>query len=128
MRSLLLRSLVLGCGLLLALPPGWCCLPACQGTPKEQPRVCTCCGGEEPGNPPARQPRPAPAEPGKCPCAGRDSTVPDGSKVFGCDLSLPAPLAAARVLLCRVGPAGVTDVDHPPPGPPLQLLHCVWGC
>ena len=128
MRSPLLRSLVLGCGLLLALPAGWCCLFACQGAPQDQPAACTCCCGGEPGCPPARQPRPAPAEPGKCPCADRDSTAPAGPKIIGGGLSLPAPPAPAHVVPCRVATAGVADVDHPPLGPPVHLLHCVWLC
>src|SRR5262245_64539709 len=77
MLSPLARSLMLACGLLLVLPPGWCCMVpfrACAQEVKDgdaqQPRPCCqhADGASKPSSP--RAPEPAPPLPlAKCPCS-----------------------------------------------------------
>jgi hypothetical protein len=117
------RFLVLGCGLLLALPPAWCCYPAAlPRAPQSEPSPPACCQKEKA---PAPSPLPLPA---RCPCYDRNTVASASPEKLAADLSLPAPLAV-------VGPdspcAGSTTVAAPTalaPAPPLHVLQCVWLC
>jgi hypothetical protein len=134
MRSFLLRLASLTCGLLLTLPPGWCCMwlpgPARAAAPEQSPAepCCPCCcHPAQPTEPASPAPAPAP----RCPCADRDATTPEAVKPPalqpGADLGAPAPAAA--------GPAPSAAPDGLPTGlrfalssAPLNVLHCVWLC
>jgi hypothetical protein len=132
MPSILLRRLMLVCGLSLALPPGWCCMLPALGAFQETepvasnpPSCCECCKVPAPTKTPA--PRPAPLPPGKCPCDDRHSATPDGPKVVGCDLAAATPspvldLPPAAVEGCRAVSSPFCF------GLSLQLLHRVWLC
>jgi hypothetical protein len=132
MLSSFLHHLLLACGLLLALPPGWCCmlqLPKAEeqarpAAPKSVP-CCCCKKGAKPASP---TPAPPPQRPARCPCADRHSTAPDAPKVIGCDLSCVAPLPTTDL-----APSG-TAAGHPvvfralPSETSPHLLNCVWLC
>jgi hypothetical protein len=128
MRLFVPRFLMLGCGLLLALPPGWCCILAIQTARQETTKLVpccrSCCGNSNSSTP---TPKPVPHKPGRCPCADRQTTAPENVKTFHCDLSIVAPLAA-------LDPAPFEANAGEPAGLPphlcssAQLLHCVWLC
>jgi hypothetical protein len=134
MRSRFLRSLVLGCGLLLALPPGWCCTFALraakqgisQGPPKATPCCCPCCAKEAP--PPAPTPTPAPKTPDRCPCADRHSTAPDAPKVFASDPGLVTPLPAIDLAPSWPGISALVGFRSPAAPTSSHVLNCVWLC
>src|SRR5262249_28059346 len=78
MRNCATQSLVLCCGLLVALPPGWCCfvLPA-TNVPARPPSVppCPLCCKPTPAQPAPQHPEPA--MPDTCPvCGERDLVKP----------------------------------------------------
>ena len=142
------RVLALACGVLLALPPGWCC----KATARE------CCG-----------PAPlSPSAPAKCcvdrTCAGKTCAAGCCSKEPADQGTTPAPTPQkpnrpCDTSCCEYSPAVAPKVDHPvidlgpvgvqisftetadpgevavsvsvPPRsafPPLNVLHCVWLC
>ena len=138
MRGVIPRALVLACGVLLVLPPGWCCLLArgaccghrpvvesasrkgCPCAAKEGTSSSCCC--REKSNPPRQTPIPANSR-----CCVRDLTVAKIERPAG-DAALvgPADLCASVTdstasNLTPISPAA-------PSSPPLHLLHCVWLC
>lgn len=133
MRPFLLRLASLACGLLLALPPGWCCLwlpgPArASAAPTEVPAgpCCPCC------NHPAQPAEPAaPAPPQRCPCADREATTPEAVKppALQAGDSLATPVPAADDLAPSAAPGGLVPASSLAlPSAPLNVLHCVWLC
>jgi hypothetical protein len=133
MRSAILRPLTLACGLLLALPPGWCCMARAWESPQqaESDTPCPppdCCPCKGPAQPKAPTPRPAPLPPGQCPCDGRQSVAPDAPKAVGCDLSLPAPLPVIDLVPCRARGDGPVSLPVFSSDFSLHLRHCVWLC
>jgi hypothetical protein len=134
MRPFLLRLASLACGLVLTLPPGWCCLwlprPAHAAAPADAPAEspCPCCPHPAQPDEPAT---PAPARPQRCPCADRDATTPEPLKV-------PAPqagdgLATAWPAAADLSPSPALAGSLPAlslalTSAPLNLLHCVWLC
>ena len=129
-RSRLLRSLVLGCGLLLALPPGWCCIFAFrsvkQEAPKASPCCCPCCAKEAPR--PAPTPAPAPKAPDRCPCADRHSTAPDAPKVFASDPGFVAPVPVIHLAPFWLGITAPAGFCPPAAATSSHVLNCVWLC
>jgi len=129
MDSRLLRSLVLGCGLLLALPPGWCCVPApavAAETP-QAPREPSCCCR----HPAPSEDQPAPAVPappaGRC-CCEKESTEPPSASTVDLDPAGSLPLvdnAVCPALSLRDTAAYSGPRVH---APPPRLLYCVWLC
>jgi hypothetical protein len=133
MRSAFSRFLLLACGLLLALPPGWCCMVPAWGTSQETPKSDgpqprSCCGHSNEAPKPAAPERPnrAPLPVDQCPCCER-STSTDAPKTVGCDQALTAPLPLIDLAAAPVaGPILDSPVflfDHS-----LRLIHCVWLC
>jgi hypothetical protein len=136
MLSALLRPLVLTAGLLLLLPPGWCCLlagvtqPPVSAGRSATPSEHACCG--HCGSKSAKSSRPipghVPGRDGKCPCGERTANAPGAPVNAGPDLSLPAPVAVTG---CVTGFQTVAAYEttaaqlHPPH---FHLLHCVWLC
>src|SRR5262245_20326262 len=121
MRSPIARLLALVCGLLLALPPEWCCAAVCGRRPGAEPcppnpkKTCGCCGCSDQPACPAPTPTPAtPAPGGCCVCVKSDSTAPDGPKPFAPDLSLSTPLADPTVPTRSAGASA--DCGDGPPG------------
>ena len=138
MSLFLARSLVVACNLILALPPGWCCLvPVRQVETPSQPQqsccrptspspACTCCHprGADHSNSPAEHVPPIK----NCCCSALISMPPSG-------VDTPRPDLTASTLLL------VADADQPGISTDeafgghvffstrsLQLLHCVWRC
>jgi hypothetical protein len=117
----ILRLLCLGCGLLLALPPAWCCWTS-QPAPQAEPAHASCCHKEAT---PTQAPLPTPTH---CPCDDIRTVTPAGPAKVAADLALPALLATAVVETPRAGaPADVAPIP-PPLSRPLHLLRCVWLC
>jgi hypothetical protein len=115
---------------LLACPPGWCCIlprlhtAKAASTPAPEP-VHSCC-----------HPQPPPAEPDSdsdkapvavCNCPREEATPPESS------VATPDPDAAVLVPPPASETASVSAhaVETAQPhslSPPLQLLHCIWLC
>ncbi len=119
----LIRLLCLGCGLLLALPPAWCCwTPEYAPAAPQAPAPAPCCHSD-----PA--PEPVPALPIRCPCDDRVTVSPAGPGKGAADLNLATPHVVANIDALRASPSA--DVRPIPPllsGPRLHLLRCVWLC
>jgi hypothetical protein len=121
------RILVLTCGLLLALPPGWCCLLPQVGIRQPGKATASCCHHKDQASTPTTPKAPLPEHGPPCGCVDRDSPVPSGPKTLPVDLaSVPAVVlqpvfdggAGAVVILTTAAVAS----------PPLNVLHCVWLC
>src|SRR5262249_54399789 len=88
------RSLALVCGLILALPPGWCCMAQPASASKKREKLaladhCSCC--PKCGNPDQQESEQAPSKPFRCPCDDRDLSTPVKSGAGNVE-SLPAAL------------------------------------
>lgn len=139
MLSRCVRSLMLVCGLTLALPPGWCCLLASQATPTATtaPRPGSCCctcpapsakGQPQPKSEPAKSPT-APL-PKDCPCTDRQTVLTAGTSAEQVDGGV-MPVAILPALDIRSLEAHVVrrvDSDAHPPPLRLHVLHCRWLC
>lgn len=128
MRLFFPRFLMLCCGLLLALPPGWCCIfaiqPARKETTKTTPYRRSCCDQSTPSK---SAPKPAPHKSDRCPCADRQTTAPDSVKAPPADLSVVAVLPVlnpALTVASAAAPAALPTLVSSSP----HLLHCVWLC
>jgi hypothetical protein len=128
----LLRTLLLASGLLVALPPGWCCMVRSVASPQVPKRdtptpksCCDCC--KEPAKPQTPEPRPLPHEPGKCPCGEHHSTAPDAPKALSLDLSLPTPSTMIDLTPFWFDGRAVSSVVSPF-DLSFRILHCVWLC
>jgi hypothetical protein len=120
----LIRLLSLGCGLLLALPPAWCCYnPLPRGPAPAEPAHASCCHKKE-------APKPAPCQPPPvhCPCYDRNTAPPAGPTKITADLSHPVPLALAAADDHRAGPPFDAGPVRLTLSPPLHLLKCLWLC
>ena len=134
MQKLASRLLVLACSLLLALPQGWCCYAfaraAVQGERVQSVKARPCCA-EQKSRSSAPGEAPAPAKPGKCPCADRNSTAPEKPLTISLDSSLPVVLALADTAPDLHDGSRFDfgrEVLHPSGAPSLRLLHCLWLC
>jgi hypothetical protein len=130
MRSVWLRSLALAAGLLLALPPGWCCiLPvltarATASPTTERGACCPCCVEPPKGRAGDETP---PPEPVRCPCDDRAGTTLDSYETAGGDLMPavvlpfvdPAPTAPAIDLPEFLTPQALSSLVH---------VHCLLLC
>jgi hypothetical protein len=127
--SNVLRILVLGNALLLALPPGWCCLLPARPTapaPEDALPCCPLCRHEaqQPASPPEACPNP-PA--GGCSCQS-DPATPPQAKTAAPDLSVAPDFASAGEALAPTGIGPALAVLPSFASPPLQVLLCVWRC
>ena len=124
-----LRSLVLCTGLLLILPPGWCCAtPRMAGQTPVKPACCPHCNAKER----------APATPSSVPFGPKSS--PKACCVAGIILipptveqNNPVPTIAAAHFASAVARSGdsgtVADTAAVwPLAVPLHVLHCLWLC
>ena len=131
----LLRPLALTTGLLLLLPPGWCCFLANLTQPPISARQSaapkrTCCGHCGSKSEKSSRPVPdhVPGRDGKCPCGERTANAPGAPVNAGLDLSLPATVTiTASVIAVTPEAACATSAAHfDQPSP--HLLNCVWLC
>jgi hypothetical protein len=119
----LIQFLCLGCGLLLALPPAWCCwAPQLASAAQPESKRAPCCQNES-----APKPTPA-APPAQCPCYDRNTTAPAAAEKVVADLSCAVQPVVAVVASPRAGPPAVAPPIPPPLSQPLHLLCCVWLC
>lgn len=144
------RVLALACGVLLALPPGWCCKATageCCGhplpsTPATAPAGCcatkacsghTCaddCCRKEPAQD-RSAPVPKPQQPDRpCDTACCDRPPTDAPKVERPVIDL-GPVGVQDAFTAPADPGAVVALVSAPPRsafPPLHVLHCVWLC
>lgn len=128
MCSYFFQVLMLGCSLLLVLPPGWCCLAAGFVPRKHAVKAATCCSSCCADKALPARPAPCPHEPGKCPCGERNGTVPDAVKVFFD--GLPATVLLF-VPVCAASSDKEADWIALCPLPSFSSAHlfnCVWLC
>jgi len=135
MPSRFLRSLVLACSSVLALPPAWCCILApgetkAAQTAKQVESPPPCCRQGDDGPRPSSDPKPVPSKSNKCPCDDRHTVQPDpsGKPTAGHDLAPATPAdaeAGRRPSFSGFRPEISRDLT---PFPPLHLLNCVWLC
>ncbi len=125
----LFRILVFTQALLLALPPGWCCA-APQSEAAEEPVPATGCpdcghqdrqADETPG--PCSQ---RPVDP--CCCCCVKAAIPAGQLKITAAASFSAPVSLAADAMAYQGLSRSATSGLPPPGPSLQILHCIWRC
>jgi hypothetical protein len=119
----LIRYLCLGCGLVLALPPAWCCYVPQQSMPQasEPARACCCCHHEPTPQPAAPKLPP----PGRCPYYDHHTTVP-AKPAIGPAFAVPVVLFASHASAVHLSLAAV---EHPRgPSRSVHLLQCVWLC
>ena len=114
--------------LVLALPPGSCCVFLQQEWPDTAPvKKASCCHETAP-MPPCDEGN-SPAKPSfKC-CCEREAALPEKSVQPTNTLGLAFAVVALDVLL-NVGSHSAGDAEFAPvrSGPSLQVLLCVWRC
>ncbi len=125
--NILVRALVLCNALLVALPPGWCCLPAAV-QPASPRDPAPCCHHKPAPDQPAPPTHPQPVKPCDAPRCLTDATRAPVPETPPADLVpaalLAVPDAAPLPRAARVAEASELHALSPPP----QLLHCVWLC
>ncbi len=126
------RALLVAASLLLALPPGWCCVaPSAPAGPAQAPARHACCHGGRKA-PASRTsiptPRPAPLGGPSCPCFDRAPAKPARPGIDTTDSSLPPAPALTPALPIANAVGGTAPPSRRAPSPSLQLLHCVWLC
>ncbi|HTU93341.1 MAG TPA: hypothetical protein VMF69_24890 [Gemmataceae bacterium] len=141
MRKRVVRSLVLACSLLLALPQGWCCLLAMQTAkaatttvsettaPANTRGCCPCCPRNADRD---RNPAGKPSEPEKSTCfccPDRDATLPSTSSIERVDTGFIVIVPPLDVIFPSVALLdGVAGSTFYLPAHQLHVLKCVWLC
>jgi hypothetical protein len=143
------RVLAFVCGVVLALPPGWCCKataggccgPALPSPPAPAPAGCctskscaseacarSCC----PKEPADERPAPAPTHPKpNRPC---DTACCEQAPTIAPKVEPPVdlgPVGVQTTFTETADPEAVAVLVGVPPRaafPPLHILHCVWLC
>lgn len=140
MKKLFSQLLIALCGILLVLPPGWCChlqVSPCRPTAGvathevQQAAIplseCCCCSTPDSteGNSKAPTDKPAPVK--KSCCESTPVIMPEKERVKEQDfLSIPVSLIMGNDwIVVHKLPCGTPVFDW---SPPLHLLHCVWLC
>ena len=134
MRGLALRTLVFACGLLAALPPGWCCLAFCrtccaapaQAGNKARPSCCQDCCHEkgEPRSAPCHQAPPS----DKSWCCEHQPGLPPETKALDAPAALPVFLSAPDLFPPVGNGTRAASAREIVVLPPPHVLHCVWLC
>jgi hypothetical protein len=121
------RLLAFAAALLLALPPGWCCLLPRLRAAAASPTAKRHCCSEEPTprrDCPAHDRGNGPLAP--C-CCHTDPALPPGPEAAPADLQA-APLPGVVVAHVPLVGEFAQDFSLFITPPRLQLLHCVWRC
>ncbi len=127
------RILALACSLLLALPPGWCCVLKAYTlgqVGKKTQQICESCCHNQPAKDSKPNPSPPSPRPGKCPCDDRNSTSADSTSAKSdCAVALPAVCDPAGSLM-HLPAIGVElpIAYHSFSNASLHLIHCIWLC
>jgi hypothetical protein len=124
----LFRILAVSNALAMALPLGWCC-PSPVAAAKSETASVAPCPHCQPQRATEDESAPsAPESPEKCPCCQVRSTNANeqlsAAPVAQMAAALVAAIEPAPQSACNLEP---TQFIHPP-GPSLQILHCVWRC
>jgi hypothetical protein len=126
--NLVLRSLVLCCGLVVALPPGWCCAIESLLKPKttRATQSCGCC--PKCRNKTSEPSTPMPAAPERCPCLDRDLTAPDSP--LKPDLTAAHSIATVVPVLAFDSTQCTVAMDRPVYILPVSshIMNCLWLC
>lgn len=125
MNTLFVKLLALCNALLLALPAGWCCLPAAEeGRESHVQPAPTCCASQE------REPAPDDPSPVQsdseccCPKDGlRATTVEQTLSLSTAILAVVPGIVAAQPEATALHTSVLVDAS-----PPLNVLQCVWRC
>jgi len=125
MNTLAVKFLVLCNALLLALPAGWCCLPAApEGREVPVPSAPTCCASQE------REPAPddpSPVHSDSSCCCQKDGlramTAEQSLSLSTAILAVVPGIVAAQPEATALHTAVLVDAS-----PPLHVLQCVWRC
>jgi hypothetical protein len=125
------RVLALVCTLLLALPPGWCCIlqsTALAVRGKERLAARPACCGHCKGHAPTKSSDPVRLPPGSCPCTDRALTVPSAPRVVACESAVVTPLALPEPVVsgATAGDGGACSL--PVFSLPPRVLNCLWLC
>jgi hypothetical protein len=132
MYAVFVRLLVIVMSVLLALPPGWCCMLRVLASPEiaqEDSSECCECDHCTNHHAPQRKHHKMPLSQGECPCTQRLSTPLPGSPLTFADCVAPDYLMAWIV----EEPVLTRSVDQVDPlsfdsAHALHLRCCVWRC
>jgi hypothetical protein len=126
MSTRFIQFLCLACGLVVALPPAWCCWTPQLPTPAPaEPTTASCCHKHE--SPP---PAPAVPAPPQCPCEDRCTVAAAAVAPEKVAIHLALPTALVLTDADTLGPGLAAAVAPIPPllSRPIHLLQCVWLC
>lgn len=121
MNTLLVKLLILGNSLLLALPAGICCADLSGRSESAPAAQTTCCR-----HPQSSQPH-QPARPAAECCCDRDATLPTASAVPAALQGISHQVADTAIVFKRALD-DLQDESLLQRGPPLRVLQCVWRC
>lgn len=124
----LFKILTVWNALAMALPLGWCCPSPVEAAGTEAASVAPCPHCQPQSTHEDDSAPQAPESPEKCPCCQVRTTTTG-------EHAVTAPVAEAWTPLdatIEAEPSSThgfeaTEFIHPP-GPSLQILHCVWRC
>jgi hypothetical protein len=124
-----LRYVVLGNALLLALPPGWCCVSPAQtvDSKAKTPPPRNCCHCSE-ANESQQTSLPAKPTVPSVPCckAGSFTVAASPEKTVKMPVADTVAFSLRLIEVADVHP--VTICGLPISSPPLHLLNCLWLC
>jgi hypothetical protein len=128
MRSVVRNLLVFAVGVLLALPPGWCCMLVAVSVQAPKPARADCCAKccAQPQAPAGEETPPGPAPLTVCCC---DNLVPlhkNSAKSLPDAAELPLPFVAEPA--ARVERPTAPAAEAVSPRCSLHVLLCVWRC
>ena len=141
MNSRALRTLVFVCSLLVAMPPGACCLLAgmlaradtkAAATAKPVQRLCCRHGCKHKATSPSTPTDKCPAKsPDQCPCLIGLAVLPLTKAAeqvdLGCSVTVLLPVRMPSASPTRPVAGAAVSVVHPPTYP-IHVIKCLWLC
>src|SRR6266540_2594735 len=129
MNSILSRILVLSTALVVASPPGWCCILPTPSEKKARSPVphCPHCPRPQP-QPKKESPRDSKPKIPLSSCCCDHETLPPDPKVAPDNPGLAVPTLVLDGEHLPLGVLVAESFERLLPTPPLQILHCVWRC
>jgi len=121
----LARKLVCALGLVLILPPGWCCMLGATRLAAEGKGQQGCCCKSHPNRTVPAPQTPTPFK--DCCCADRNTTPPAQPELPTPEAVLVATLPAEVLSAASLFEAGCGTVTIPRAGS-LHVWNCVWLC
>lgn len=121
------KLLILTSAVLLALPPGWCCITPNQKTAETPPKVPhSCCQLHQ--EQPTPDQEPVPRQPVQKCCCEKELPSPQNPETAPLELTFTHSVAIPAALSNDVGGVDGPSFDSSPFSPPLHILQCVWRC